>query len=193
MLIRNWVILFFIFLSSVVSAQEKLPVFARAKIIDGDTLLVVNLKEVLVISFLNLDKRAERKMTRLIRNVKIAYPYARLAGIKLSEYEEILAQAPNQKARRQIMRQVEEELEAEYGQDLRKLTITQGKILLKLVDRETGNSSYQLATDLRGEFRAVFYQAIARLFTYNLKVKYDPEGEDRDIETIVKMIENGQL
>ncbi|MFO7613210.1 MAG: DUF4294 domain-containing protein [Bacteroidales bacterium] len=193
MLIRTWIILLFGVLSSIVFAQEEPPVIAHGKIVEGDTLLVVNLKEIIILSWQNLDKRGERRMTRLMRNVKIAYPYARLAGIKLIEYGDVLAEAPDQKARRQIMKQVEDELEAEYGQDLRKLTITQGKILLKLVDRETDNSSYQLVTDLRGEFRAVFYQAIARLFTYNLKVKYDPEGEDRDIETIVKMIENGQL
>jgi hypothetical protein len=193
MLIRTWIILLFGVLSSIVFAQEEPPVIAHGKIVEGDTLLVVNLKEIIILSWQNLDKRGERRMTRLMRNVKIAYPYARLAGIKLIEYGDVLAEAPDQKARRQIMKQVEDELEAEYGQDLRKLTITQGKILLKLVDRETDNSSYQLVTDLRGEFRAVFSQAIARLFTYNLKVKYDPEGEDRDIETIVKMIENGQL
>jgi hypothetical protein len=91
------------------------------------------------------------------------------------------------------MKQAEEEIEAEYGQELRDLTISQGKILIKLIDRETGNSSYDLVADLRGEFRAVFYQAFARIFGYNLKIKYDPEGEDKDIELIVRMIENGQL
>lgn len=193
MLIRIWIILLFVVLSTIVFAQEKPPVLAYGKIVEGDTLLVVNLKEIMIVSWQNLDKRGERRMTRLIRNVKIVYPYARLAGIKLVEYGDVLAEAPDQKARRQIMKQVEKELEAEYGQDLRKMTITQGKILLKLVDRETGNSSYHLVSDLRGEFQAVFYQTIARLFTYNLKVKYDPEGEDRDIEIIVQMIENGQL
>jgi len=193
MLIRISIILLFVVLSTIVFAQEKPPVLAYGKIVEGDTLLVVNLKEIMIVSWQNLDKRGERRMTRLMRNVKIVYPYARLAGIKLVEYGDVLAEAPDQKARRQIMKQVEKEVEAEYGQDLRKMTITQGKILLKLVDRETGNSSYQLVSDLRGEFQAVFYQAIARLFTYNLKVKYDPEGEDRDIEIIVQMIENGQL
>jgi hypothetical protein len=64
---------------------------------------------------------------------------------------------------------------------------------LKLVDRETGNSSYDLVSDLRGEFRAVFYQTFARIFGLNMKLRYDPEGEDKEIESIVRMIENGQL
>jgi len=128
-----------------------------------------------------------------MKNIKIVYPYARLAGIKLAEYEEVLSQAPDDQARRKIMKKLEEELDAEYGQELRDLTVTQGKILLKLIDRETGESSYNLVTEFRGEFRAVFYQAFARLFGLNMKLKYDPEGEDRDIEYIVKMIESGQL
>jgi hypothetical protein len=91
------------------------------------------------------------------------------------------------------MKKLEEELDTEYGKELRDLTVTQGKILLKLIDRETGESSYNLVTEFRGEFRAVFYQAFARLFGLNMKLKYDPEDEDRDIEYIVKMIESGQL
>jgi len=73
------------------------------------------------------------------------------------------------------------------------MTFSQGKILIKLVDRETGNSSYELVKELRGAFSAFFYQAFARIFGFNLKIKYDPEGEDREIETIVKMIETGQI
>lgn len=91
------------------------------------------------------------------------------------------------------MKLLEEEIKTEYGQDLRELTFTQGRILLKLIDRETGHSSYHLVSDLKGEFAAVFYQAFARLFTYNLKVKYDPLGEDSDIEMIILLIENGVI
>ena len=101
--------------------------------------------------------------------------------------------APDDKARKLIMKQVEDELLAEYGKELRDLTVTQGKILLKLVDRETGASSYDLVADLRGEFRAIFYQAFARIFGMNMKIRYDPDGVDRDIEYIVRMIESGQL
>jgi hypothetical protein len=160
---------------------------------NGDTIPMVMLREVNILSWAGLSAREERKLTRLMKNVKIAYPYARLAGIKLHEYEAILIAAPDDKARRKIMKQVEDELEAEYGEELRNLTVSQGKILLKLVDRETGESSYDLVADLRGEFRAVFYQTFARIFGMNMKLRYDPEGEDREIEYIVKLIENGQL
>ena len=174
-------------------SQEKDMIIVGGTIADGDTIPVVQLREVIVLSWTNLSSREARKLTRLMKNVKIAYPYARLAGIKLEEYKDILLAAPDDKARRKIMKQVEDELLAEYGKELKELTVTQGSILLKLVDRETGSASYDLVADLRGEFRAVFYQAFARIFGLNMKLRYDPEGEDREIEYIVKMIENGQL
>ena len=91
------------------------------------------------------------------------------------------------------MKQAEDELKEEYGEDLKKLTFSQGKILIKLVSRETGNSSYELVQDFRGRFVAFWWQAFAKIFGHNLKMDYDPEGEDREIELIVLMIENGQL
>jgi hypothetical protein len=174
-------------------SQEETGIAVPGRILDGDTIPLVNLREFRVFAWRISDPSEERRLTKLMKNVRIAYPYARLAGIKLLEYEQVLAQAPNDRARRQIMKKVEDEIEAEYGSELRELTISQGKILLKLIDRETGNSSYDLVSDMRGEFRAVFYQGFARLFGYNLKVKYDPLGEDKDIEKIVRMIENGEL
>ena len=181
------------FLSILASSQEQDSILVYGIIEDGDTIPFIPLKEVKIYAWRLLDSKEERKLTRLMKNVKIVYPYARLAGIKLVEYEDTLAQAPDDKARRKIMKQVEEELDAEYGQELRDLTVTQGKILLKLIDRETGETSYELVSELRGEFRAFFYQAFARLFGLNMKIGYDPEGEDRDIEYIVNLIESGQL
>lgn len=176
-----------------VSVAQGEQTLVRGTLYHGDTIPVIELREVVIFSWHNMSRKQEKQLTRLMRNVKKVYPFAKLAGIKLVEYEEVLANAGSEKERRQIMKQVEKEIEVEYGQDLRDLTISQGKILLKLVDRETGNSSYDLVTDLRGELTAVFYQAFARLFTYNLKIKYDPEGEDREIEWIIQMIERGDI
>jgi hypothetical protein len=182
-----------LFISLFAISQAKDSIFVFGKIVDGDTIAVIPLKEVTIFSWKLLDSKEERQLTRLMKNVKIVYPYARLAGLKLVEYEDTLAQAPDDKARKKIMKKVEEQIDAEYGQELRDLTVTQGKILLKLIDRETGETSYELVSDLRGEFRAVFYQAFARIFGLNMKLRYDPEGEDRDIEYIVRLIETGQL
>ncbi len=192
-MLRRLFILAFILLNLSAFAQEEQMTVVNGAIIDGDTVAVIQLKEVNIISWANLSAREARQMTRLIKNVKITYPYAHLAGVMLEEYRDILEACPDDKARRQVMKQVEDQLEEQYGKDLRNLTISQGKILLKLVDRETGNSSYDLVSDLRGEFRAVFYQTFARIFGLNMKLRYNPEGEDREIESIVKMIENGQL
>jgi hypothetical protein len=185
--------LIFLFVFLKVSSQEQGLIPVGGAIINGDTIAVVQLREISIFGWRNMSPAEERKMTRLIRNVKVAYPYARLAGLKFIEYEDILSQTPDENRKRKIMKQVEDELMDEYGEELKKLTISQGKILIKLVDRETGESSYDIVTEFRGEFRAIFYQTFARFFGLNMKEKYDPDGNDREIENIVKMIETGQL
>jgi hypothetical protein len=176
--------------------EEEKPdrIVLYATMVDGDTIPVIVLPEHKVLSFKPFkSKREERKMTRLIYNVKKVYPYAKIAGLKLQEYEGILEGIEDKKTRRKIMKQAEDELDAEFGDDLRDLTFTQGKILIKLVYRETGASSYDLVAELRGKFRAFFWQAFARIWGFNLKNEYDPEGDDKEIEFIVQMIESGQL
>jgi len=188
---------FLLLISPSLKSQTMLPdstYVVFAKVHHGDTVLIVNLPEVPVYSIRIFDSRRDiRKIEKLIYHVKKVYPYARLAGIKLKEYEAILLKAKNDKERKKIMKQAEKEIEEQFGKDLRDLTFTQGKILIKLIDRETGETSFSLLQDLRGNFTAFFYQTFARLWGYNLKTKYDPKGEDELIEAIVLMIENGQL
>ncbi len=172
--------------------NDRIVVFAR--IIDGDTVPIIKLPEINVYSFKIIkSKRKARKLSRLIKNVKKVYPYAKLAGIKLQEYNEIFLTMSSEKEKRKLIRQVEKDLKDEFGDDLRSLTFSQGKILIKLIDRETGNSSFELVQELRGKFIAFFWQTFAKFFGYNLKTKYDPEGEDKNIEIIVLMIENGSI
>ncbi len=167
---------------------------ARAVVIDGDTLWVADLDEVYIFPTKKFKSRRERRRyTRLIYNIKKAYPWARLAGDMLSDVEVHMLSLETEKEQKDYMKLVEKELLKDYKQDLKKLTITQGRILIKLVDRETGDTSYELVRELRGKISAVFWQALARLFGSNLKSEYDPEGEDRLIEEIVVLIENGQL
>lgn len=178
---------------SLAQVQQPLIVLS-AKVIDGDTLLQANLPQVTVYSTRTFKSIWEqRKYEKLVRNVRKVYPYARLAGLKLKEYEVILKEAKSDRERRRIMKKAEDELNARFGPELKKLTFSQGKILIKLIDRETGNSSYALLQDLRGKFTAFVWQQFARIFGYNLKVKYDPGGEDRQIEEIVTRIEAGDL
>ncbi len=167
-----------------------------ARIQGNDTLPIIQLPEVGVVTWkLPETKRDLRRHYRLIHHVKKVYPYAKLAGIKLAEYEHILLDAKSDKERRRLMKQAEQELEEQFGDELRNLTFTQGKILIKLIDRETSESSYMLIKEFRGGFRAFFYQGFARIWGYNLKTKYDPVADDEDalIELIIHMIDSGRL
>ena len=178
-----------------------LPIFSqtydvlvvKAKIENGDTVPMMYLPEVRIKGFIIYRTPADqRRFDRLVRNVKKVYPYARLAGVKLQEYDVMMA-GLDDKAQRKLYKQAEEELKAEFGEELKALTFSKGRILIKLVDREIGTPTYHIVKELRGNFVAFFWQNLSRLFGYNLKEKYDPEGKDRYIETIVQMIENGLI
>ena len=165
--------------------------------IDGkDTLLIVYLPEV-DIDLLNryYQITETRQGRRLVHNVRKVYPYAKIAGNKMHEYDTILANVTSSSERRRLMRQAEDELSDQYTEDLKHLTFSQGAILIRLIDRETGNTSYQVVKELRGRVRAFFYQGFARLWGYNLKSEYDPHNnpEDDQIETIVTLLERGQI
>lgn len=165
----------------------------KAKVVNGDTIPMMSLPEVRIKGYTIYRTPSEqRRYDKLVRNVKKVYPYAKLAGIKLREYDDMMA-GLNEKEQKKIYKKAEEDLKAEFGEELKKLTITQGKILLKLVDRETGNPTYNIVKELRGSFVAFFWQNLSRLFGYNLKEKYDPQGKDREIEMIVQRIENGTI
>lgn len=187
--------LFFGIISLSLSQEQDIkPLVVRAIVLNGDTIPSISLREVEILTFvIPQTRRQQKKLTKLIYNVKKVYPYAKLAGIQLRRYDKMLSEAKNDRERKKIMKQAEKEINEQYGGELRDLTFSQGKILIKLIDRETGETSYNLVSDLRGNFTAFFYQAFARLWGYNLKVKYDPEGEDAQIEAIVKMIERGQI
>lgn len=195
---KMFFILFAFMLSGVpVAAQEAVPLITEAIIDDnGDTLAVITLPEYVKFAppvFKNVFQ--EYRWNRLVRNVKVAYPYARLAGIRMVEYETQLLSIKTEKERKQLMKEAENKIREEFEDDLKKLTFTQGWILLKLIDRETGHSSYDLVKEFRGQFRAFFWQTFARIFGFDLKVRYDPlsADADKDIEQIVRMIEAGAI
>jgi hypothetical protein len=194
---RKITILFLLLIPFFTLGQEIIQpkrIVTYAKVLDGDTIPYYDLATINVSSTrMFLSEKDKRNFERLVRNVKKVYPYAKLAGLKLRQYNDILAKASNDGERRKIMKKAEKEIKAEFGSDLKNLTFSQGKILIKLLYRETGSSSYALVQELRGKFVAFFYQAFARLFGYNLKSTYDPEGEDKPIEIIVNLIEKGLI
>jgi hypothetical protein len=135
----------------------------------------------------------QQQVDRLVRNVKAVYPIARAANAKLVEMEAHLLTLATDKERDRYIKQVENELKAQYTPILKEMTYSQGKILIKLIDRETSHTSYELVKRFRGSLSAFFWQSIARLFSANLKESYDAEGEDQAIEQIIKLYEAGAI
>lgn len=165
--------------------------------IDGrDTLLYVYLPEVDIdLMSRYYEITGTRQGRRLVSNVRRVYPYAKLAGNKMKEFDQQLANIQSDAERRRMMKEAEDQITAEYTEELKKLTFSQGAILIRLIDRETGSTSYQVVRELRGRLRAFFYQGFARIWGYNLKTEYNPQlnPEDDEIETIVTLLERGQI
>ena len=162
---------------------------------NGDTIPVVNLQPVNISEVRTFaNKREERKWSRLKRDVAKVYPYSKIASKKLKEYSDRMA-GKSEKEQRRLLKKAEMELKVEFEDDLRKMTLNQGRILIKLIDRETGNTSFALVQDLRGSFQAFFWQSLARIFSANLKSAYDPlkNPEDKMIEDIIQTIEDGSF
>ena len=161
---------------------------------NGDTIISIRLPEVMIISrHIFTSQREQEQFNRLVHNVRTVFPYARLAGQIYRHFDSILSLETNEYRRSRLMRQAENEIRAQFESELRALTVTQGRILVLLLDRETSHSAFNLVRDLRNAFQAHFWQGIGRLFGYNLRVRYDPHGEHADIESIVRLIEMGYL
>lgn len=185
-----WILL----LCTAVMAQQPdtLPKTVPAIILEGDTLPLVEVKSSQIYPPAEFKNNRQRKQySRLVYNVQIVYPFARLAAKKLVEYQQVLDTITSEKERKLFTKEAEKLLQAEFEDDIRDLTFSQGKILIKLIYRETGNSSFEIVQELRGKFTAFIWQTLARLFGYNLKQGYDPQGEDREIEEIILLINEG--
>jgi len=166
----------------------------KATIYQGDTIPYIELPTIRYFAPRIFPNRFEEaRYYRLVRNVKRVYPYARLAGIKFQEYSELLEGIESESQKRRVTKEIEQQIKDEFEGELRRLTFTQGHILIKLIDRETKHTSYEVLRDFRGVFSAVFWQSFGRVFGYNLKNQYDPLGEDRLIEEIVQLIEQGAI
>jgi hypothetical protein len=161
---------------------------------DGIIMPEVEIKEVTVVARPRSSRRNEyRKYERLVYNIKTVYPYALMVRKRLNQVNEDLKSISREKDRKNYMKNVEKDVFAEYEDEIRELTLTQGRLLIKLIDRETQNTSYSLIRDYRGKFSAAFWQGIARIFGTNLKEEYDPYGEDALIELIIYEVDAGRL
>jgi len=161
---------------------------------DGITLPEMEIKEVYIIGRTSSSRKFPFwRYERLIYNLKRVYPYALLVRARLEKVNAELENIPDEKDRKKFLRDVEKDVFREYEDDIRDMTITQGKLLIKLIDRETQNTSYILIRQYRGSFSAAFWQGIARIFGTNLKEEYDPFGDDALMERILIEIESGRL
>ena len=155
----------------------------------GDSVPLVHILPVYVFSR-PVDLRRYRK---LVDAVKKVYPIARIAKAKMATMEEELCRLPTKKAQKAYIRQVYNQIKEEYTPVLKHMTRTQGKVLLKLIDRETEYTAYEVLKEFRGGFVAGFWQGVSRIFGQNLKSEYDKQNEDRMIEQIVIYYEAGLL
>ncbi len=167
-----------------------------ALVVGADTFAYVSLPVFSIEAEMSMETRRQKaEWTKLKHNVKKVYPYAIIASARLKEYENELEKIPNELLRKAYMKEAEKKLEKEFGAQLKNLTITQGRILIKLIDRETGHTSYELVKQLRGSFSAFMWQSLASLFGSTLKSEYDAKNssEDKMIEIAIRQIESGEF
>ena len=161
---------------------------------DGDSIQYVELNTLYVYPQpVFSDARQRQAYNRLVANIKKVLPIAKEVNAIIIETYEFLQTLPNKKAKDEHMQRVERSIRKEYTPRMKKLTYSQGKLLIKLVYRECNSSSYQLIQAFLGPIRAGFYQAFAALFGASLTKKYDAEGVDKYTERIVRQVEAGQL
>jgi hypothetical protein len=161
---------------------------------NGVSLPEIEIKEVTVMALPRPENRSEfRRYERLVLNLKKVYPFALMVRNKLGQVNEEIKNIPDEKKRKEYLKNVEKEAFAEFEDDIQDMTITQGRLLIKLIDRETQNTSYALIREYRGRFTAAFWQGIARFFGTNLKEEYDAYGDDILIELIISEIDAGRL
>ena len=165
-----------------------------AEIIDGDTFPVKYLPHVTIVEEKRFRSDYEkRRWERLKFNVKKVYPYAKLAAELLEKYSGQIEEAETDRERKKYFKKIAKELLSQYGDEIKNMTTTQGRILVKLIDRETGETSYEIVQEFRGKISAFLWQSISKLFGQNLKSRYDASGEDAEIESIIHLVEAGVI
>jgi hypothetical protein len=183
--------------SVVIPYVSKIPEGYRvtAIIVNNDTIPYIVMPWVVINgqrSFYSKKKYAE--WTKLKYNVKRVYPYAILAAAKLKEFDLVLATIPKEADRKAYLKKSEKELQKEFGEELKNLSINQGRILMKLIDRETGKTTYTIIKDMRGNFNAFMWQSLATLFGSSMKQEFNlNDPYDREIELAVRQIEAGEF
>jgi hypothetical protein len=167
---------------------------AEVRFEEGDTVYEFALDDVDVLYHKPFkDKEQEKFFAKMVRDVKAALPYAKIISAEMKLTNKKLYEMKDDKQRKKFLDQYEKEVFKKYEANLKKLTISQGRILLKLIDRECEQTSYELVKIYRGTFSAFFWQGMAKLFGSTLKSEYDPQGADKTLERIIILVEAGKL
>jgi hypothetical protein len=195
--LKFFIIIFIVHCSLLIvncSAQLNDKVYFGAKYMKEDSVPYIIFNPVTIYADRIFKTREESlKYFRLVWNIKRVYPLAKLCRIKIDEYNAQIEKLSTQREKKALLKKSEKELKAKFTPIIKDLTLTQGKLLLKLIDRQTGDTSYELIKEYRGAFQAVFWQLFAKVFGNDLKLTYEPYGDDKTIEDIVQLIENGVI
>lgn len=160
-----------------------------AVVYQGDTMEAKTLADVQFLSRIsNANKENRAKMTRLRNAIIVTYPYAMRSGLILNDMNAYLATLTNKSDKKEYIKSREKELKKEFTDPLSNLSIYQGKVLMKLINRQTGNNCYDIIKEYKGGFTARFYQTVAFFFSSSLKQDYEPDGDDHEIESILREV-----
>lgn len=188
------ILLLYILCMFYTQAQDRKIIRYTFEVVKGDTIFKAYLPEAIIFPPLHFKNEKERlEYTKLVRDVKVTLPYAKQVAQNIIETYEFMETLPDKKAKQKHLEQTQKFIMDSYKPKMKKLTKNQGKILVKLIDRQTNSSAYDIVKSLTGGFKATVYNTFAGVFGNNLKTQYDPNGKDKMIERIVIEIEQGTL
>lgn len=172
--------------NTIASTANTKPIMLPTTLVNGERIPWILLREVVITDTRVFRTPADRaRYNRLKYNVLKVLPYAKFAEDRYDRLQRELAVTSGKKEQKRLIKTCEKEIKTMFNREIKKMSISQGEILIKLIDRQTGNSSYELVRDLRGGVSAFFYQSVAKIFGHNLKNTYDPDQE-REIEYIIR-------
>lgn len=177
------------------NGQNKKRMYSyQLQVTDNDTLISATLPQVTIFPQLQFkDEKEWKEYAKLVRDVKKALPYAISITRSIIETYEFMETLPNDKAKEKHLKEVQKNIQEEYKPKMKKLTKNQGKILVKLINRQTNSSAYEITKAIVGPFKASIFNTLASIYGNSLKAQYDPEGKDKMIERIIIEIRQGTL
>ena len=191
---KHWLFIVYFGLSVYAYGDEYVVDSVRLQVNSNDTFYLARKQDIWVYpQMVFTSKKQERFYWKTVRDVKKTLPFAKELAIEMRVADQQLALLPDDKARRKWWKQHEKYLFKKYENDFRRMTASQGQMLMKLMDRESDKTSYEIIKHYRGKASANFWQFVAKLFKNDLKEEYDASDKDRIVERVINLVEAGQL